>query len=162
MSRRVTAALIFAPLLSTGCVVGPNFKPPAAPPVSAYSAQPPETTAATPRVPGGEAQHFIRGADIPADWWTLFHSKQLNALIEQALAHNPDLEAAQAALLVAHENTKAQRGAYAPQVDAGASITRQKDPSATLAPVIMGNGDRPELSEELTNSFCHARAGAGQ
>ena len=26
--------------------------------------------------------------------------------------------------------------------------------SATMAPVIMGNEDRPELSEELTNSFC--------
>ena len=26
--------------------------------------------------------------------------------------------------------------------------------SSTMAPVIMGNGDRPELSEELTNSFC--------
>src|SRR5690606_15769881 len=26
--------------------------------------------------------------------------------------------------------------------------------SATMAPVIMGNPDRPELGEELTNSFC--------
>ena len=26
--------------------------------------------------------------------------------------------------------------------------------SSTLAPVIMGNSDRPELAEELTNSFC--------
>jgi sigma-B regulation protein RsbQ len=26
--------------------------------------------------------------------------------------------------------------------------------SQTMAPVIMGNGDRPELAEELTNSFC--------
>jgi sigma-B regulation protein RsbQ len=26
--------------------------------------------------------------------------------------------------------------------------------SSTMAPVIMGNEDRPELSEELTNSFC--------
>jgi len=28
--------------------------------------------------------------------------------------------------------------------------------SATMAPVIMGNPDRPELGEELTNSFCRA------
>ena len=26
--------------------------------------------------------------------------------------------------------------------------------SSTMAPVIMGNGDRPELAEELANSFC--------
>jgi sigma-B regulation protein RsbQ len=26
--------------------------------------------------------------------------------------------------------------------------------SQAMAPAIMGNSDRPELSEELTNSFC--------
>ena len=137
--RRRPAVALVAPLLATGCVVGPNFKPPAPPPVSAYTAEPPQTTAATPGVPGGNAQHFVAGADIPADWWALFHSKVLNALIEQALAHNADLKAAQAAILVAHENTRSQKGAYAPQVSAGASLTRNKDPSATLAPVPANN-----------------------
>ena len=28
--------------------------------------------------------------------------------------------------------------------------------SSTMAPVIMGNGDRPELGDELTNSFCRS------
>jgi sigma-B regulation protein RsbQ len=28
--------------------------------------------------------------------------------------------------------------------------------SSTMAPVIMGNPDRPELGQELTNSFCRA------
>jgi len=139
LSRRTSAVALLAPLLATGCVVGPNFKPPAPPPVSSYTATPPETTAATPGVPGGTAQHFIAGADLPADWWSLFHSTALNALIEQALAHNADLKAAQAALLVAHENVRAQKGAYAPQVSAGASVTRNKDPSATLAPVPANN-----------------------
>ena len=138
-SRLLSAVALTAPLLTTACVVGPNFKSPAAPPVSGYTAKPPQTTAATPGVPGGEAQHFVPSADIRADWWALFHSRQLNDLIEQALAHNPDLKAAQAALLVAHENTLAQRGAYAPQVSAGATITREKDPSATLAPVPANN-----------------------
>jgi NodT family efflux transporter outer membrane factor (OMF) lipoprotein len=131
---------LLAPLLTSACAVGPNFKPPAAPPVSSYTQQQqPQTTASTPGVPGGEAQHFVAGADIPADWWTLFHSRALNDLIEQALARNADLKAAQAALLVAHENTLAQKGAYAPQVSAGATITREKDPSATLAPVPANN-----------------------
>ena len=61
-------------------------------------------TAAT-DVAGGEAQRFAKGADIAADWWTLFHSKPLNELIAQALANNHDLKAAQAALLVAREHT---------------------------------------------------------
>jgi NodT family efflux transporter outer membrane factor (OMF) lipoprotein len=101
--------------------------------------QPPRATAATPGIPGGQEQRFISGAQIPAEWWTLFHSRELNTLIEQALAHNADLKAAQAALLVAHENTLSQRGAYLPKVTAGASITREKDPSGTLAPVPSNN-----------------------
>jgi NodT family efflux transporter outer membrane factor (OMF) lipoprotein len=75
----------------------------------------------------------------------MFHSRQLNDLIEQALAHNADLKAAQAAILVAHENTLAQKGAYAPQVSAGPSISRIKDPSATLAPVPANNASSYSL-----------------
>jgi NodT family efflux transporter outer membrane factor (OMF) lipoprotein len=149
---RLSAFALLAPLLTSGCVVGPNFKQPAPPPVSSYTEQTqPRTTAATAGVPGGAAQHLIAGADIPGDWWRLFHSPQLNALIQEALAHNADLKAAQAALLVAHENTRAQKGAYAPQISAGVSVTRAKDPSATLAPVPANNASSytlitPELS----------------
>ena len=78
--RRMSRLALLAPLLTTACVVGPNFKQPAPPPVSSYSAKAPETTEATPGVPGGNAQHFVTAADIPADWWTMFHAKALNAL----------------------------------------------------------------------------------
>ena len=152
-SRRQSRLMLLAPLLTSACVVGPNFRPPAPPTVATYTAQhQPQATAATAGVPGGEAQHLIAGADIPADWWTLFHSHALDDLIEQALAHNPDLKAAQAALLVAHENTRAQKGSYAPHVSAGASVTREKDPSATLAPVPANNAS-PTLSS-LRPSAC--------
>lgn len=137
--RRLSSLALFAPLLATACVVGPNFKRPAAPPVSTYTANPPPTTEATKGVPGGEAQTFLPNGDIPADWWTLFHSKPLNDLIEKALLNNADLKAAQAALLVAHENTRAQHGASFPQVSAGATITREKDPSGSLAAVPSNN-----------------------
>jgi NodT family efflux transporter outer membrane factor (OMF) lipoprotein len=138
-SRRLSVAALLVPLLTGGCVVGPNFKPPPAPAVSGYTANPIATTAETPGVPGGEVQRFVSGGDIPADWWTLFHSRALNALIEQALANNADLKAAQAALLVAHENTRAQHGAYVPKVSAGVSVTREQDPSGSLAPVPSNN-----------------------
>ena len=137
-SRRSVVAPLGSVLL-TACVVGPNFKTPTSPAVAGYTAQAPAMTAATPGVSGGEAQRFVSGADIPADWWKLFHSRELNDLIAQALAHNADLGAARAALLVAHENTLGQRGAYAPKVAAGASITRQRDPSGSLAPVPSNN-----------------------
>ncbi|MEA3061605.1 MAG: hypothetical protein QOJ94_1386 [Sphingomonadales bacterium] len=134
------ARAAFLALLLGGCVVGPNFKRPAAPDVPRYTAAPlPAATVATPGVPGGEAQRFASGADIPADWWTLFHSPALDALVRQALANNPNLKAAQAALLAAHENSRAQHGAFLPQVSAGLGITRQRDPSGALAPVPSNN-----------------------
>lgn len=126
-------------LLMAGCAVGPDFKKPAAPDVSDYTASPLSTTASTPNVAGGEAQRFAKGSDIPGDWWTLFHSRPLNALIEQSLTHNPDLKAAQAALSVARENMLAGRGAYYPSVTAGFSASREQDPPGSLAPVPSNN-----------------------
>ncbi len=152
---RLPILALGVPLLVGGCVVGPNFKPPPPPTVSGYAPQQPVATVETTGVAGGEAQRFISGADIPSDWWSLFHSRELNALIEQALAHNADLKAAQAALLVAHENTLSQRGAYAPKVTAGVSVTREKDPSGSLAPVPSNNAFlytliTPQLSVSYT------------
>jgi outer membrane protein TolC len=95
-------------LLLTSCAVGPNFKKPAAPPVKGYTPSPVSTTSSSTNVAGGEAQSFVTGQDIAGDWWTLFHSKPLNALIERSLKANPNLKAAQAALVVARENVKAQ------------------------------------------------------
>jgi len=121
-------------LLLGGCAVGPDFKKPAAPAVSDYTASPLETTVATTNVAGGAAQRFANGINLPEDWWALFHSRPLNELIEQSLTNNPDLKAAQAALRVARENVLAQRGAFYPSVAAGFSATRQKQ-STALAPV---------------------------
>ena len=115
-----------ASLLIAGCAVGPDFKKPAAPDVADYTAKPLSTTVASTNVAGGEAQRFAKGSDIPGDWWTLFHSRPLNDLIEHSLANNPDLRAAQAALTVAHENVLAQRGVYYPSVSGDFSATRQK------------------------------------
>jgi NodT family efflux transporter outer membrane factor (OMF) lipoprotein len=138
-SCAVRKALLLVPLLLAGCAVGPDFQKPAAPAVSGYAGHPLTTTVATANVAGGEAQRFSSGGGIPADWWTLFHSKQLSALIEQSLKNNPDLKAAQAALAVARENTRAQRGAFFPSVSAGFSATRQQDPPGALAPVPSNN-----------------------
>lgn len=135
--RSAQAAIVC--LLLAGCAVGPDFKKPSPPDVSEYTAQPLSATAASPAIPGGKAQRFVRGGDIQADWWTLFHSTALNALIEESLANNHDLKAAQAALTVAQENTKAQRGAYYPKLTAGFSALREQDPPGALAPVPSNN-----------------------
>ncbi|MGH8157287.1 MAG: efflux transporter outer membrane subunit [Rhodanobacter sp.] len=138
LSRPPIFRAVLACLLLAGCTVGPDFKKPAAPDVSGYTAHPPSTTAATPGIAGGEAQHFAEGSDIRGDWWTLFHSKALNALIKQSLSNNPDLKAAQAALSVARENMLAQRGAYYPSVSAGFSASRQSQ-AGTISPTPNAN-----------------------
>ena len=125
---------ILALLITAGCAVGPNFKKPSAPNVPGYTPMPPTTTSSSPEVPGGEAQSFAQGRDIPGDWWTLFHSKALNDLIERSLKNNPDLKSAQAALVVARENVLAQRGAYYPSVTGSFSATRAKT-SEEISPV---------------------------
>ena len=54
-----------------------TFKRPAAPAASGYTPEPlPAETAAAP-VAAGEAQRFVQGRDIPAEWWALFHSPAL-------------------------------------------------------------------------------------
>ena len=127
----IVAAL--ALLLTGGCAVGPDFKRPAPPAVSDYAASPLSTTVSTTNVAGGVAQHFVNGINLPEDWWTLFHSQPLNALIEQSITNNPDLKAAQAALSVARENVLAQRGVFYPSVAGSFSASRQKQ-SEVIAP----------------------------
>jgi NodT family efflux transporter outer membrane factor (OMF) lipoprotein len=138
------AALACLPL--GGCAVGPDFKKPAAPAVSGYTAQPLPAVTARADVEGGQAQRFANGADISGDWWTLFHSKPLDDLIAEAISNSPTLKAAQAALTVAKETTLAQRGAYYPKLTAGFSASRNQDPQGALAPV-------PSTNASLYNLF---------
>lgn len=137
-ARPARLCFAVAALSMAGCAVGPDFKKPAAPAVSSYTATPLSTTEATPGVAGGEAQRFVTGGDVSRDWWTLFHSLALNALIDESLKNNADLKAAQAALSVAHENVLAQRGAYYPNLSAEFSATRQSQ-SGTLSPTPNNN-----------------------
>ena len=65
-------------------------------------------------------------ANIPADWWRLFHSTPLDELITAALKNNASLQAAQAALQVAYEDVRAQRGAFFPSVSASFAASHQR------------------------------------
>ena len=129
-SRAMSAAAL---LLLAGCAVGPTYRPPAAPDVRAFTAHPLPATLSGGDAPGGQTQRFVNGAEISGQWWSLYHSKALNGLIGQALANNPDLKAANAALAAAHENLLAGRGAYFPSVSAGFAASHQRQ-SGQLAP----------------------------
>ncbi len=115
-----------AVLTLNGCAVGPDYKQPAPPATDAYTPEKTLPDTASANVPGGAAQRFVLGRDIPGQWWTLFKSPELDALIVQALNNNPDLAAAQAALRAARENVLAGQGAYYPSIGIGANGQRQQ------------------------------------
>ena len=125
MNARAIVGMALAVLLVAGCEVGPDFTRPPPPKADGYAPQPVSQTAAA-DVPGGEAQRFLSGEDIPGDWWTLFHSPPLNAIIERALKANPTLEAAQATLRQAQAQLRAGEGSLFPTVNANASTTRER------------------------------------
>ena len=73
----------------------------------------------------GHAQHFVSSQDIPAQWWSLFKSPQLDALVRQALQNSPTLAQAGARLRQVEEDRNARAGATQyPRVDANLSANR--------------------------------------
>ena len=120
---RFTALLLLGGQLSA-CAVGPDFLRPAPPGGGALPALP-GVTAST-GTTGGGAQRLLPGRDIQGDWWKLFGSPQIEALVAQALRANPDLAAAQATLREARENTRAGQGGFFPSVTANLSTSRQR------------------------------------
>jgi len=134
-NTRLAAAVGLA-LLATACAVGPDFHRPSTAGADAYTREPlPEQTASA-DIAGGAAQHLAAGKDIPAQWWTAFHSETLDALIKEAFRANPSVQGAQAALRQANELVAAQRGFFFPTLQASFSATRQKNPTGTLAPTL--------------------------
>jgi NodT family efflux transporter outer membrane factor (OMF) lipoprotein len=131
MSCRWITTAAFAAL--GACAVGPDFHHPAPPAARDYGSAPTQGATANAPVSGGNAQQFVAGMDIPGQWWQLFQSPKLTALVEQALKGNPNVDAARAALLEAHELYKAQRATFFPNVQGSFSGLRAKNPVETLA-----------------------------
>ena len=73
-SRLAFGLTVLGTVALCSCAVGPNFKRPDAPKVTSFTAE--GLTAQT----GTDAQKYVPGQDIPAQWWTLFHSRPLDEL----------------------------------------------------------------------------------
>lgn len=108
---------VFTPLLVCffiiGCAVGPDFHAPAAPESTRYTEKPLPAKTVSIKGKGGKAQYFQAGQtaqNLPEEWWKLFHSNALNALITQGLANSPTLDAAEAALRQAQETWRSNVG----------------------------------------------------
>src|ERR1700736_4950696 len=133
MVKRPAVMGTFAVLALAGCAMGPNFHSPAPPATERYTSAPQLEVTADAPVPAGAAQTVVPDRDVPADWWTLFQSPALDALVRQALRDSPNVEAAKAALRSAQATYAAERGALLlPRVDAQAAVTRERVPGAAF------------------------------
>ena len=125
------ALTALAAALLSGCMMSPDFVKPEAPGIKTVVGTPlPEATLATPGIKGGEAQRFVEGGVLPAQWWKAFGSAQLDAWVDEAIANSPTLVAAEATLRQQQALAEASLGALYPSVTANAGASRQKTSAA--------------------------------
>lgn len=127
-AARACAALLA--VLLVGCAVGPDFRAEPVPGGAGFTPKPLPARLSG----GGEQQELRLGRDIPGDWWNLYKSPALDSLVRRALAANPSLDAAQAALRQARENVYAQEGSYFPNVSGSFQTSRNKTATGSLSP----------------------------
>lgn len=138
--------------LLAACTVGPDFEPPAPPTVTTYRAAPEIEETAAAALEGGGVQRFVRERDIPAEWWQLFESPALDALVQQALSGSPTLEQAEARLSLALAELDARSGgSRLPQVGLDATTNRVDVESGAI--------DTPALADEFPLSLSVASIG---
>ena len=123
MWNRNNLVVLLSCLVIAGCAVGPDFKRPEPPTVTRFTQgeEPVKTVTAE-----GQAQRFEHGGEIAADWWHLYRSPKLDALIKEAVNQSPTLQSAQARLRQSQENLKAGYGAFFPQVNGSFEATRER------------------------------------
>jgi NodT family efflux transporter outer membrane factor (OMF) lipoprotein len=138
--RRLCTSIfcLVATAVLTSCAVGPDFHEPAPPDTERYTAEPLVLRTASTDARNGQAQHFEAGRDLPQDWWALFKSPALNALMQQALQNNPNLQSTIASLRAAKEAVYAQEAKYLPLVQANFNPSRQQSPAVLSAPLATG------------------------
>lgn len=121
MHARVLAAIIL--MAMSACTVGPDFSRPPTPSQSGYTGNPATTTVAA----QGRAQRFLPGAEVAPDWWRLFKSGSLDAVVRQAAANNQTLQAAEASLRQSQDTLMAGHGVFYPHLDLHAGATRERN-----------------------------------
>ena len=113
--------------LAAGCAaVGPSFKPPAPPATDSYRQN-------TDAVNQGPIETEV-GEKVVAEWWTLFHMPQLDALMREAIANNRTLEAARARLSASRAEVGVDTGQAFVDLSAGYKRERANLSAAGFTP----------------------------
>lgn len=125
-------------LALAGCAAGPDYRVPAAPQTSRFTLEALPALTAGGSTDTDRPQRFVDAAAVPPAWWTQLGNADIDRLVTSALAQNPTLAAAQAALVQAQELSAAQRASYFPSVQAGYAPVRARVPDATASPLNSG------------------------
>ena len=143
-SFRSTAFLAVILAMLGGCAVGPDFVRPNTPAADRYTVEsPPEATV----VADQQVQRFVAGTAVPADWWQLFKSAPLDAVVREAIASNPTLQASEASLRQSQYNLRAGYGVFFPLLGVEAVAARER-----LVPAQEGLRTAPTIFNLITLS----------
>lgn len=122
MNRRVLQlALCAAPLLLTGCRVGPQYVAPKVPAPPAYKEVADVSAGNSTWQQAKPADAIPRGA-----WWTLFNDAELNTLEPQVEAANQTLRQADANLTAARAEIRVRNADRFPTLSIGPSVSGER------------------------------------
>lgn len=107
--NRITASALAMSLALGGCSVGPDFKRPDNPMLSAPAL----------------ATGALKPEPVPADWWNLFNDPVLTRLEAHAARENLDLQASAALLEASRAQLRIADAALLPRVGVGAGYSRE-------------------------------------
>jgi multidrug efflux system outer membrane protein len=110
MSSRLLTVGILVPLVLSGCIV--SRVDPEKPELPLPAALPPQADATS---------------QLPDPWWTIFHDATLDELVDEALAHNPDVAVAAGRVAEARAGLRITNADRYPTIDVEGDATRSKD-----------------------------------
>jgi NodT family efflux transporter outer membrane factor (OMF) lipoprotein len=110
------SVMLFLAALTSGCAVGPAYRPPTPPAGALAPLVSVNPAAETPAAP-------------PDDWWRLYEDARLDGYLREAFAANTDLKAAEANLSAARAVLEAARAGAYPQTGFGVAATYGRDPT---------------------------------
>jgi len=123
MKHAVTIAIAVALVPLSGCMVGPNYKTPAAITAPAFKETPPTSFAEQDGwKPGQPSDTKLRG-----DWWTLFNDSKLNELEAQVDTANQSLKSAEATFRAARAQIGYARSNEAPTIGVAPAVSTERD-----------------------------------
>ncbi|MCM0752649.1 RND transporter [Brucella pseudogrignonensis] len=111
-------AVVFATLLLSGCVVGPEYERP--------NLFVPTTWTNT------SGREMLKPAELH-QWWTKLNDPLLTSYVERAIGGNLDVAAAKARVREARASLRQETGALFPSLDSASSLKRTRTPATSSA-----------------------------